>query len=391
MPANLTAEAQSKWQAAQVAKNPREKLQAFQEFLSAIPKHKGNERLRAQVKTKIAELRDEVTALRGRPAAGRSVWSVEREGAAQVILYGPTNAGRSSLLRSLTSAQVNVATYEFTTQQPVPGMLQFEDIQLQLVELPAPKLNRDDRFHVQPEAVDLLRSSDGLLLVLDLSADHLKQFRSMIAALEEVHISTQRLLSRVEILRQKGSGEIQIAASSQQRSCTPAQIRQLLHNYGIKNALVRIYGDASQENVEDAIFENVMTYKPTLLVANKVDLPETRKASLELAKNIPEHMPIVFTSCLTGHGLKDVGGLLFRGLGIIRVYTREPNERKPSQFPFVVQAGTTVRELARSIHTDLANMYRYSRIWGPTSRFAGERVGPDHVLGDRDIVEIHTA
>jgi len=134
-----------------------------------------------------------------------------------------------------------------------------------------------------------------------------------------------------------------------------------------------------------------MTYKPTLLVANKVDLPETRKASLELAKNIPEHMPILFTSCLTGQGLKDVGGFLFRGLGIIRVYTREPNERKPSQFPFVVQAGTTVRELARSIHTDLANMYRYSRIWGPTSRFAGERVGPDHVLGDRDIVEIHTA
>ncbi len=391
MPANLTAEAEAKWQAAQVAKNPREKLQAYQEFLSAVPKHKGNERLRAQVKTKIAELKEEVEAARGRRGGGRSAWSVEREGAAQVILYGPTNAGRSSLLRSLTNAQVAVASYDYTTQRPVPGMLQFEDIQLQLVELPAPQLGREGQFQVQPEMLDLIRSSNGIMLVLDLSADPLAHFRSIIASLEEVRISTQRQLSRVEIVREKGSGEIRIATSAQQKSCTPAQVRELLHSYGIKNALVRIYGDASPEDVEDAIFENVMTYKPTLVVANKADLPEGRQVSLELAKHIPEGLPTLFTSCLTGQGLKDVGVMLFRNLGIIRVYTKEPNEPKPSQFPFVVREGTTVGDLARSIHTDLANMYRYSRIWGPTSRFAGERVGPDHVLGDRDIVEIHTA
>ncbi len=391
MPANLTAEAEAKWQAAQVAKNPREKLQAYQEFLSAIPKHKGNERLRSQVKTKIAELKEEIVTARGRRGGGRSVWSVEREGAAQVILYGPTNAGKSSLLRSLTNAQVAVASYDYTTQRPMPGMLQFEDIQLQLVELPAPQLGRDGRSLVQPESLDLIRSSNGLMLVLDLSTDPLEQFRSIIASLEEVRISTQRQLTRVEIVREKGSGEIRIATSAQQKSCTPAQVRELLHSYGITSALVRIYGDASPEDVEDAIFENVMMYKPTLVVANKADLPEDQQASFELAKNLPEGLPPLFTSCLTGRGLKDVGEMLFRSLGIIRVYTKEPNEPKPSQFPFVVGEGTTVGELAHSIHTDLANRYRYSRIWGPTSRFAGERVGPDHVLGDRDIVEIHTA
>ncbi len=391
MPANLTAEAEAKWQAAQLAKNPREKLQAYQEFLSAIPKHKGNERLRAQVKTKIAELTEELVAARGRRGSGRSVWSVEREGAAQVVLYGPTNAGRSSLLRSLTNAQVAVASYDYTTQRPMPGMLQFEDIQLQLVELPAPQLGQGKQFRIQPELIDLIRSSNGLMLVLDLSADPLEQFRSIIASLEEIRISTQRQLSRVEIVREKGSGEIRIATSAQQKSCTPAQVRELLHSYGIKNALVRIYGDASPDDVEDAIFENVMTYKPTLVVANKADLPEGRQASLELVKSLPEALPALFTSCLTGQGLKDVGGMLFRSLGIIRVYTKEPNEPKPSQFPFVIREGTTVGELAHRIHTDLANRYRYSRIWGSTSRFAGERVGPDHVLGDRDVVEIHTA
>ena len=391
LPANLTAEAEAKWQAAQAAKNPREKLQAYQEFISEIPKHKGNERLRAQVKTKITELKEGLVAARGRRGSGRSAWSVERVGAAQVVVYGPTNAGRSSLLRSLTNAQVDVASYDYTTQRPMPGMLQFEDIQLQLVELPAPQLGPDGRFHVQPESLGLIRSSNGLMLVLDLSADPLVQFRSIIASLEDARISTQRQSSSVEIVREKGSGGIRIATSAQQKSCTPAQVSELLHSYGIKNALVRIHGDASQEDVEDAIFENVMTYKPTLVVANKADLTEGRQASFELAKNLPNDLPRLFTSCLTGQGLKDVGGMLFTSLGIIRVYTKEPNEPKPSRFPFVVLEGTTVGELAHSIHTDLANRYRYSRIWGPTSRFAGERVGPDHVLGDRDIVEIHTA
>lgn len=390
MPANLTPEAQAKWQAAQVAKNPREKLQAYQEFLSAIPKHKGNERLRAQIKTKIGELKEEITVQRGKRAGGRSAWSVDREGAAQVMMFGPTNAGRSSLLRSLTKAQVTVASYGYKTQRPVPGMLLYEDIQFQLVELPAPQLGREGRYQVQPEALDLIRSADGLMLVLDLTAEPLQQLRSIITALEEVRVTTQRPLSRVEIVREKGSGEIRIATSGQQGSLTPAQIRELLHSYGIKNALVRIYGAASPDDVEDAIFENVMMYKPTMVVANKMDLPAARQASLEFSKNLPQALPNLLTSCLIGQGLKSVGETLYRTLGIIRVYAKEPNEPKPSQFPFVVRAGTTVGELARSIHTDLANRYRYSRIWGPTSKFAGERVGPEHVLGDRDIVEIHT-
>lgn len=391
MPANLTAEAQAKWQEAQLATNPREKLQAYQEFLSAIPKHKGNERLRAQIKTKIAELKEELAIQRGKRAVGRSGWFVGREGAAQVMIFGPTNAGRSSLLRSLTNAQVTVASYSYTTQTPVPGMLQYEDIQFQLVELPAAQPGRGDRYQIQPEALDLIRSSDGLMIVVDMSANPTRQLRSIINSLEEARISTQKPLSRVEIVREKGSGEIRIATSGHQKSCTPAQIRELLHSYGVRNALVRIYGDASAEDVENAIFENVMMHKPTMVIANKIDLPEARQASIEPPTGHLQTLPCVIASCLTGQGLKDVGETLFHSLGIIRVYTKEPNEPRPSKSPFVVRAGTTVGELARNIHTDLVDRYRYSRIWGPTSKFAGERVGPEHVLDDQDIVEIHTA
>ncbi len=391
MPANLPPEAKAKWNAALAAKNPKEKLQAYQEFLSAIPKHKGNERLRAQTKAKIAALKEEIATKRGKRGAGRSAWYIERVGAAQVMIFGPTNAGRSSILRSLTNAQVTVAAYEYTTQRPVPGMLPYEDVQFQLVELPAPQLGRDGGYDIEPEVVGLIRSCNGLMLVVDLSRSPLQQLQSLISALEEARVSARRQPSRVEIVSEKGSGEIRIATSGVQKSCTPEQVRELLHSYGIKSALVRIFGDVPLSDVEDAILENVTIYKPSIIVSNKIDLPNAREASMELKRNAPESLPMAFTSCLTGEGLKEIAELIFRSLGIIRVYTKEPNEPKPSEHPFVVRSGTTVRELARSIHTELADKYRYSRIWGPTSKFAGERVGPDHVLGDRDIVEIHTA
>jgi len=390
MPANLPPEAKAKWNEALAEKNPKKKLQAFQEFLSAIPKHKGNERLRAQIKTKIATLKDEIAAQRGKPGASRSSWGVRREGAAQIMIFGPTNAGRSSLLRALTNAQPEVGAYEFTTQRPVPGMLSYEDIQFQLVELPAPQIDSKGDYQIQPEATDLIRTCDGLLLIVDLTSNPFRQLECINNALKEIRISIHKPSSRVEIIRQKGSGEVRIAASGSQTSAKPEQVRELLHSYGLKNALVRIYGDVSLDDIEDAIVENVTIYKPCLLIGNKLDLLIEKRISAELVEKNKGQLPVLLISCLTGQGLSHVGKEIFHSLTLIRVYTKDPNEPKPSGHPFVVHAGTTIGELARSIHSDLANRYRYSRIWGPTSKFAGERVGSEHILGDQDIVEIHT-
>ena len=390
MPANLTAEAKAKWQAAQYATNPREKLQALQEFLSEVPKHKGNERLRAQVKRQIAELRQDITAQRGRRTGGRSPWSVDREGAAQVMIFGATKSGKSSLLSSLTNAHVEIASYVYSTQYPAPGMLQYEDVQIQLVELPAPNyVAGEERYLIQSESTSLIRQCDGLILVVDLSNDPTSQLELILSSLEAIHISTHKAKTRVEIVPEKGGGEIRVAASGSHVLLPHEQISDLLHSYGIKNALVRIFGTATMEDIEDAILENVTLYKPSIVIANKLDLDLGQQVSSRFLSAVAG-FPVLSVSCLTRQGLDKVGRQLFDTLGLIRVYTKEPNEARPSPHPFVVRHGTTVRELARGIHSDLAERYRYSRLWGPTSKFAGERVGPDHVLGDGDIVEIHT-
>jgi hypothetical protein len=269
-------------------------------------------------------------------------------------------------------------------------MLQYEDIQIQLVELPAPQfVAGEGQYRIRPESADLIRRTDGLLIVLDLTNDPLHQLELIISSLETIRVSTHRAATRVEIVPERGAGEVRLAYSGSRESLPHAQIRELLHSYGIKNALVRIFGDATINDLEDAIFENVTLYKPTIVAANKIDLDFRGEGSARFLSTA-RGFPTTTLSCLTGQGLDVIARQLFTSLDIVRVYTKEPNESKPSEHPFVVRAGTTVRELARSIHTDLADKYRYSRIWGPTSKFAGERVGPDHVLGDRDIVEIHT-
>jgi len=391
LPANLTAEAKAKWQIAQTTTNPREKLQALQEFLSEVPKHKGNERLRAQVKTQISELKQDIVAQRGKRGGGRSPWSVEHEGAAQVMIFGATKSGKSSLLSSLTNAHVEITSYDYSTQYPAPGMLQYEDVQIQLVELPAPTYLADERrYDIQTGSTGLIRQCDGLILVVDLTSDPIRQLELTLSSLEAIHISTHKAQTRVEIVPEKGGGEIRVASLGSDKLLPHEQISSLLHSYGIKGALVRIFGNATMDDVEDAIVENVTLHKPTIVVANKLDLDFGREVSSRFLSAVTA-FPTVVVSCLTRQGLQAVGRLVFNSLGLVRVYTKEPNEPRPSPHPFVVRAGTTVKELARSIHSDLAEKYRYSRLWGPTSKFAGERVGPDHVLGDRDIVEIHTS
>ena len=306
------------------------------------------------------------------------------------MLFGPTKSGKSSLLRSLTNARVEVASYDYSTQYPTPGMLQYEDIQIQLVELPAPPyVSSEGHYVIQSGSAALIRQSDGLIIVVDLSNEPMSQLQLALSSLESIHVSTQKAQTRVEIVPEKGTGEIRIAALGSKELLPHEQISNLLHSYGLRSALVRIYGSATMNDVEDAILQNVSLYKPTIVIANKLDLDVGRKASSLFLSGVSGFSTAI-VSCLTRQGLDTVGRQLFSSLGIVRVYTKEPNEPKPSPHPFVVREGTTVRELARNIHSDLAEKYRYSRLWGPTSKFAGERVGPDHVLGDRDVVEIHT-
>jgi len=236
--------------------------------------------------------------------------------------------------------------------------------------------------------VDLVRSCDGLIVMVDLGADPVEQFDQIVAELARSQVSMTKLQSNVSVVKTQAGG-LQLFAAGGLVGCTRDQVASLLKSYGMPNAIVRTTGDASLDDIEDVLLETNLNYKPTILVANKADLPNATENSRRLLEHVASRTDVLVTSCLTRLGLSELGRKLFETLDLVRVYTKEPNASAASPDPFVIKGGTTVGELSRQIHTALFRQFKYARVWGKSVSYEGERVGISHVLVDRDVVEIH--
>jgi len=390
MPTNLPAVAKKKWNEASLARTPQEKLEKLQEFLSLVPKHKGTEKLCAQVKTKMATLRKEIEEKRRRRAGrGGPRFFLEKEGAAQIVILGPTKVGRSSLLTSITNAKTEVSDYPYTTLEPVPGMLQFEDLQFQVVEAPAVIEGAADGESWGLQTLGLARNADGLILMVDLSKDALKQLTMILNQLEKARILTQKPRARVEIERKHVGAGLRIIVVGKLVDCNLRDVEGLLKGYRILDATLKVYGEATLDDVEDAIFESTI-YRPAIVVANKTDAAEAVKTLQELKQLLGNELTIVPVSCQTRVGLEKLGAEIFKALDIIRVYTKEPNDREPSSKPFILKRGAVVGDLAKQVHSDFIERFAYARVWARRLPFSPQKVGASFALEDKDVVELHT-
>ena len=390
MPTNLPAEAKRKWAEVSASKNPRQKLQLMQEFLSLVPKHKGTAKLCAQVKKQMAALRREIEEKKHRKAGkGGPKFFIEKEGAAQIALLGLTNVGKSSLLSRVTNAKVEVSPNPYTTKEPLPGIMNYEDIQFQIVEAPALMEGSADGRAWGLQTLALARNADGLILMVDLSQDPVGQISLILGELEKARVLVTKPKARVEIEKKHFGAGLRIILLGKLVECTFRDVEELLKSYRITDGVVKISGEATLDEVEDAIFENAI-YKPSVVVANKMDL-KNAEANLKLLEAyVEDKLPIIAVSCEFGHGLEKLGKTLFKMLDIIRVYTKEPNEREPSNKPFILRKGATVYDLAKSIHSDFSENFSYARVWARRLTFSPQKVGSTFVLEDGDVVEIHT-
>ena len=389
MPANLTPEAQAKLAKYSEAKTIEEKIRALEEFLSVAPKHKGAENLLLWAKRRLAELREELEEQRRkkRGGGGPRIF-VEKEGAAQVAVIGPPNVGKSSLVARLTGARTQVADYPFTTTLPVPGMLPYRDIQFQLVD--TPPLSRSAPQFI-PRIAGLARNADAVIVVVGLDGDPLEQYIEVRDILAEHGVFIERPRGTVRV-EKGGEHGVQVLGTGTIVDGTVKDVERLLARYRIYRARVYIEGEVSLEDIEMAVLRSTV-YRPAIVLANKADLPGAKERYRRLYRYLAERRErsvwLLPVSARTGLNLDKLGELLFRRLGIIRVYTKKPNA-EPSKTPVVLPRGSTVRDLAEHIHSDLIEHFLYAKVWGPSAKYPGERVGLDHVLEDGDIVEIHS-
>jgi ribosome-interacting GTPase 1 len=368
------------------ASSTSEKIVALQQYLAAIPKHKGTERLCARLKTRLARLRlAEEDAKRRRGSSYlASRYSVKKEGAAQVVLLGLTGSGKSSILTRLTSAKPEISGHPFTTTTPMPGMMAFEDIQIQLVEAPALFAGASEGSSWGPGALGLARNADGLMLVIDLSApDPRLQLETLIDELEKSRITIVEQRGKVEIER-KEAGGIQVIFLSE-LSIPVHDVMHLLRKLKIDNAVVRIGGGVELDDVAQALLHKTV-YKPTIVLANKNDVAGA-EGKLRALRAAFSHLLIMAASAVLEQGVEAVPQRVFEALKILRVYTKRPRQ-PPAVKPMIMPGQSTVGDAAKMIHKDFYRDFKYARLWG-SSMYPGERVGLSRVLQDKDVLEIH--
>jgi hypothetical protein len=389
MPANLPPEARKKWAEVEATKNPRERLQRMEEFLSLVPKHKGTAKTCAQVKKQMAVLRKELEEKK-RKKAGRSGPKVfiEKEGAAQIALISLTKAGKSSLLGAVTHAKVEVSTSPYTTREPVPGILDYQDLQFQIIEAPSLMEGAADGKAWGLQTLGIARNADGLMLIVDLSQDPVKQLNLILEEMRKARISTSKPKSRVEVERKFMGVGLRIIVIGRLVDCSFRDVEQLLKSYNVADAFVKIYGEARLGDVEDAIFESTV-YKPTIVVANKIDIDGAEGNLKLLEAYVGNKLWLIAVSTKTGAGLEKLGEVLFKTLEIMRIYTKEPNEKDYSKNPFVLKKNSTIYDLAKSIHSDFKQNFNFAKVWSQRLVFSPQKVGATFTLEDGDIVEIH--
>ncbi len=327
MPANLTPQYLDAELKFKQAKTTPEKIKALEVMMAVIPKHKGTERLRGQLKSRMAKLKEE---LQRRPAVGKTeqVYNIKREGAAQVVLLGLPNSGKSSLLSQITHASSEVADYPFTTQKPIPGMMKFENLQIQLVD--TPPIQSD---HIEPGFPNLIRNADGLLLLVDLTEDPIFQLEILLEELKEM--------------------KIKVAGRNPGPFLDPGWVSLR-----------------------------------ALLVGNKCEVKNAMEAYRRFENHLRDTFPVLPISAEEGMNLDDLRKEIYQILDIVRVYTKTPGKEADLTEPVILKRGSTVEEVALSVHKDFVANLQFAKVWG-SGKFDGQRVKRNYVVNEGDVIELH--
>ena len=329
MPANLTPQFLAAEQRYKSAKDDREKLKALKEMLATVPKHKGTEKLQADIKRKIARLKDEMEVKKAK-GAQRFSFSLDKEGAGQVMVLGTPNVGKSMLINSLTGANLEVGDYPFTTRLFHPAMMPVKDIQIQLVDLPA----LSESYH-ENWLSSMIRISDMAMVVVDLSRD--------------------------DILEQMET------------------VSSVLNKFKVK-----LQGKKFEEVDDNVHWVSLRSF----IVGNKADLPaapENYRVFEELYGDTHEIVPV---SAKNRTNLDSIKATIWDILDIVRVYSKKPGHEAEMDRPFTFRRGATLLDFAEAVHKDFAKNLKFARVWGKEV-FDGQRINKDYVLQDGDIIELH--
>ncbi len=327
MPTNLPADYFNAEERFRSATTPEDKVKYLEEMMGTIPKHKGTDHLRADLRKKLSKLK---TAATSKKTSKKQIspYHINKEGAGQVIIIGSTNVGKSTLVSKQTNADPEVSAVPFTTWNPMPGMMMIDNFQVQLIDTPP-----FSEEYIDPEFLNLIRRVDLVLIMIDLHAHPVEQLDFVYQKLQENRIAPKHLEGKLKT-------------------------------------------------------EEFLLYVPTLVLVNKYDSEDYEEHYQIFKELLDGDYPLVPISVQTGHNLEALKQIIFEKLGVIRVYSKAPGKEVDKSAPFVVEKGIQLADFAGKVHKDFQDKLKTAKIWGSSADFPGQMVSREHVLEDEDIVEL---
>ncbi len=358
----------------------REEIDRLEEEVRGTKYNKATQHHIGKIKAKIAKLREKMEACSGGGGGGGG-YEVKKSGNATVSLVGFPSVGKSTLLNKITDADSEVGQYAFTTLEVIPGMMEYKQAEIQILDLPGLIKGASRGKGKGKRVIAAARASDLVCLLIDVFYSKLE------VLLRELFYSKIRLNEKrpdIQIIKENYGG-INVAFTCDQSHVNEEMIKDMIRSYGFVNAHVIIRSDIRQYQLIDVLTQGVK-YLPAFLIINKSDLV-SREHSLKIKRKYAHFNPIIL-SLKEEKGIGKVKEAIFNKLHLIRIYMKPQGGKADMDEPLVIKNGSDIEAVCNTIHRDFVDKFRYARIWGPSSKFPGQKVGLEHKLMDEDIVTI---
>ncbi|CAF0877320.1 unnamed protein product [Rotaria sordida] len=356
-----------------------EKIADIEKEIARTQKNKATEYHLGLLKAKLAKFRQALMEGDAKSGSGKGEgFDVIKSGDARIALIGFPSVGKSTLLSTVTRTESTAASYEFTTLTCIPGVIQYNGAEIQLLDLPGIIEGAAQGKGRGRQVIAVARTADMVLMMLDATKGE-KQREILEEELESVGIRLNRCKPEI-YFKQKKTGGINITSTVPMTKCSEKMIQLILHEYKLFNAQVLFRDDYTSDEFIDVVVGR-RVYMPCLYVYNKID-----QVSIEEVDRLA-HLPhSVVISCNMKLNIDYMLESIWKLLNLIRIYTKKRGEKPDFDGGLIIRNGTTVEHVCRIVHRTLVDQFKYALVWGTSVKFSPQRVGLSHVLQNEDVI-----
>jgi small GTP-binding protein len=357
-----------------------EQINELEERISKTKYNKHTQGAIGLYKAQLAKLRDKQEA-RGSKKGATETYAIRKTGDGTVVLLGFPSVGKSTLLNGITNAHSAVAAYEFTTLKPVPGLLEYNYAKIQILDMPGIVRGAASGRGRGKEVLACLMNADLILILLDVN--HPEHYDAMKEEVWNTNVRINQKKPDVKIIKRPYGG-LHLGVTVPLTHLTRETISIIAREFKINNADIVIREDITDDQLID-IIEGQRKYVPAIVVLNKIDTVSADK----LSKVIKSVHPDISISASEKEHLEELKALIYDKLDLMRIFLKEPGKEADMEIPLIISYNSAIRDVCSKLHKDFVAKFRFARVWGKSSKFPGQKLMLNHVLFDKDILELH--